>query len=55
MYKDYVQGKPPGNFRSLPGPQRVACPTVTPDSKLVIDIKPDNNRVILFVALLRRH
>jgi sarcosine oxidase len=37
-------------YREFPiaaAPQRVACITVTPDSNFVIDVHPDNDRIVI--------
>lgn len=46
MYKDYVRGRLPGiSYRC--GTAASCLYTVTPDSNFVIDVHPDNHRIII--------
>jgi sarcosine oxidase len=46
IYKDYVQGRLPG-ISARCGATASCLYTVTPDSNFVIDVHPDNNRIII--------
>ena len=46
MYKDYVQGRLPG-ISDRCGTAASCLYTVTPDSNFVIDVHPDNDRIII--------
>ena len=46
MYKDYVQGRLPG-ISDRCGTAASCLYTVTPDSNFIIDVHPDNDRIII--------
>jgi sarcosine oxidase len=46
MYKDYVQGRLPG-ISNRCGTAASCLYTVTPDSNFIIDVHPDNDRIII--------
>jgi sarcosine oxidase len=46
MYKDYVRGRLPG-ISDRCGTAASCLYTVTPDSNFVIDVHPDNDRIMI--------
>ena len=46
MYKDYVQGRLP-EISDRCGTAATCLYTVTPDSNFIIDVHPDNDRIII--------
>ena len=46
MYEDYVQGRLPG-ISARCGAAASCLYTVTPDSNFVIDVHPDNDRIMI--------
>lgn len=46
MYRDYVQGRLPGVSERC-GTAASCLYTVTPDSNFVIDVHPDNERIMI--------